>query len=114
MAVKVKKSTATKKKSVKQEPLLTAVARRLGQAAGTVTNLTHGILAHGLLIDGGSESPSALLAVETRVREAAIVGKAAKPAADRSGHHPKKRTLHAVGTAKKAKSVGAKRTRSRR
>ncbi|MFY9907082.1 MAG: hypothetical protein WAK62_18150 [Terriglobales bacterium] len=100
---------SAKKEPVKQEPLLSAVARKLGRAAGTVTNLTHELLNHGLGED--SSSPSAT--EKPVVRKAANIGVPAKSAPAGNAHHPKKSARRAAGTTKKAKRAGAKRVRSR-
>jgi hypothetical protein len=86
----------------RREPLLSTVARKLGQAAGTVTNLAHGVLTHGL------DNPSSLPATATTsVREAASVGATAKTAPARNVHHPKKRARRS-GTTAKTKRATAK------
>jgi hypothetical protein len=103
------------KEQLRQEPLLSAVARKLGQAAGTVTNLTHGLLAHG-----SAEDSSALSAtIATTVRRAknqrtnrkTNQGTTAQPAVTRSVPHRKKKSRRAAATGKSKRAV-AKRTRS--
>jgi hypothetical protein len=91
----------------RREPLLSSVARKLGQAAGTVTNLTQGFLTHGL--DSLSQPPAAAAA---GVLDAASVGAGAKTAPARSVDHPKKRARRS-GTNQKTKRTSAKPTRSR-
>jgi hypothetical protein len=108
-------SMATKKAKaqLRQESLLSAVARKLGQAAGTVTNL---------LVHKSAENSSALPAAGvTTIRATAARGAGkqrtkqkttAHPAATKSMPHPKKRIRRASGTTGKSKRAAAKRTRS--
>lgn len=56
---------AAKKHALTQEPLLSTVARKLGHAAGTITNMTHE------LADNVSAMPETVAA---RVRQAVKIG----------------------------------------
>jgi hypothetical protein len=75
----------TKKRPVKQQPLLTSVARTLGHAAGKLSRVTHE-LTHNL-----SALPDAVTA---KLRQGEDVPPAAKKA-QASAHHPKKRIRNA-------------------
>lgn len=75
----------TKKRPVKQQPLLTSVARKLGHAAGKLTNVTHKL----------TQNLSALPdTVAAKVRKAGNVRRTAKKARS-SARHPKKRIRNA-------------------
>jgi hypothetical protein len=105
------------KEQLRQEPLLSTVARKLGQAAGTVTNLTHGLLAHG-----SAEDSSATVATtdrgagnrgtNQRANQGANQRTTAKPAVTRSVPNPKKKSRRAAGTTGKSKRAVAKRKHS--
>lgn len=91
---------AAKKQPITHEPLLSAVARKLGHAAGKVTNVTHGLLTHGL-----AGNVAALPAtITTSVRKDANVGTPAKAAPVRIAHRRKKRARRADGSTKKRSS----------
>lgn len=83
-----------KKRLTKQEPLLNAVARKLGHAAGTFTKVTH------KLTDNLSALPGAVTA---QVQEAA--GTIAPAKRSRALNHPAKRK---TGTAERPQSVQLK------
>lgn len=89
------------KQHPREEPLISAVARRLGQAAGAVTNLTQGLLAH-VSAENSSELPAQRTDQKTTAR----------PAVKRSVPHPKKRIRRAAATTAKSKPAVAKHTRS--
>ncbi len=78
---------AAKKGSVKQEPLLNTVARKLGHAAGRLTNVTH------KLTENLSSLPETVTA---QVREAARVAVPSEGSRS-STRHPAKRTRNAAG-----------------
>jgi len=78
---------AAKKGSVKQEPLLNTVARKLGHAAGRLTNVTH------KLTENLSSLPETVTA---QVREAARVAVPSEGSRS-STRHPKKTTRKAAG-----------------
>src|SRR5712691_6009428 len=86
---------AAKKRSGKQEPLLNTVARKLGHAAGTLTNVTH------KFTENLSTLPET---VTTRVRKASIIGTRTGRSEPRA-RRPKKKTRNTVGI-RKAKAVG--------
>jgi hypothetical protein len=96
------------REQLRQVPLLSAVARKLGQAAGTVTNLAHELLAHPVAKNGSAE-PSSALATTVRKSKNRRTNKrtAAQPVATRSVPHPTKRTSG------KSKRAVATRTRWR-
>lgn len=97
------------KEHLRQEPLLSAVARKLGQAAGAVTNLTHGLLAHGT----GENSSARPSTVATNRRASPTKRSAGKVSARPSVHRRKKSAHRAVGTSKKTKLSSSKSARSR-
>jgi len=78
---------AAKKGSVKQEPLLNTVARKLGHAAGRLTKVTH------KLTENFSSLPETVVA---QVREAAHVAVPSKGSRS-STRHPEKKTRKAAG-----------------
>jgi hypothetical protein len=88
---------AAKKRSVKQEPLLNTVARKLGHAAGRLTKVTQRL----------TENLSALPeTVTTQVREAAHIG--TQPGRSSHSRRAKKKHRTAVrGKRAKAKRTGA-------
>ena len=81
---------AAKKRPVKQEPFLNTVARKLGQAAGTLTKVTQE------LTENLSTFPES---VETKMRKAANSGTPGKRSRVRT-RHPRKRTRRAAGRPK--------------
>ena len=82
---------AAKKQPVKQEPFLNTVARKLGQAAGTLTKVTQE------LTENLSTIPES---VETKMRKAANRGAPGKRSRVRTRHPKKKaRRPKAKGTA---------------
>jgi hypothetical protein len=78
---------AAKKQPVKQEPFLNTVARKLGQAAGTLTKVTQE------LTENLSTFPES---VETKMRKAANSGTPGKRSRVRT-RHPRKSTRPAAG-----------------
>jgi hypothetical protein len=70
-----------RKRAVTQEPLLNTVARKLGHAAGTITNMTHEIA------DNVSAMPETVAA---KVRQAVKIGESAGSARGRIRHARKK------------------------
>jgi len=97
------------KAQLKREPLLSAVARKLGQAAGTVTNLAHELLAP----ESAENSSTRSATVATNRRASATIRSAAKASAGPSVHRRKKPARRGVGTTRKTKLSSSKPTRSR-
>jgi hypothetical protein len=101
-----------KKRSVKQEPLLNTVARKLGHAAGRITNLTQEL----------TENLSALPeTVTTKVREAAKIGTPTERSRIRHRHAKtgirhaaRKRTAQSAAQLQKRRSPTVKSARSDR
>jgi hypothetical protein len=101
---------AAKKQSIRHEPLLTTVARKLGQAAGTLTKVTHEI----------TENLSTLpKSAAMKVHEATKVSTSEKrsrvPARPHTRHPRKKirraaqgRTTKRAATVKKRKAIHTK------
>jgi hypothetical protein len=87
---------AAKKQPVKQEPFLNTVARKLGQAAGTLTKVTQE------LTENLSTLPES---VETKMRQVVNSGAPGKRSQVRT-RHPKKSTRRAAGGTK-AKGTAA-------
>jgi hypothetical protein len=99
------KTMAPKKRTVKQEPLLNIVARKLGHAAGTLTKVTQEL----------TENLSALPEnVTAKVREAAHIGDSAKRSRARNPHARKRisRTAQTHRMKMKAASGSDKRRKS--
>jgi hypothetical protein len=92
---------AAKKQLVKQEPLLNTVARKLGQAAGTLTKVTQE------LTENLSTLPES---VATKVRKAANRGAPGKSSRLRT-RHPRKRIRRA---ARRQKTKGTANVEKRR
>jgi hypothetical protein len=82
---------AAKKQHVKQEPLLNTVARKLGQAAGTLTKVTQE------LTENLSTLPES---VATKIRKAANSGTPGK----RSRVHPRRPRKRIRGAARRQKT----------
>jgi hypothetical protein len=103
---------AAKKQPVKQEPFLNTVARKLGQAAGTLTKVTQEVT------ENLSTFPES---VETKMRDAVNSGTPGKRSQVRT-RHPKKSTRQAAGgpkakgtaTVEKGRSPKKKSPRSKR
>jgi hypothetical protein len=92
---------APKKRTVKQEPLLNTVARKLGRAAGTLTKVTQEL----------TENLSALPEnVTAKVREAAHIGDSAKRSRARNPH-AKKRISRAAQTHRMKAAAGSDKRR---
>ena len=90
-----------KQGSVKQEPFLNTVARKLGHAAGTFTNVAQE------LTENLSTLPEA---VSTKMRQATTIGTAAGD----NTRHPRKKSRRAARTQRAKSSAGAgKRTPAR-
>ncbi len=101
---------APKKHTVMQEPLLSAVARKLGHAAGTLTKVTQ---------DFADQVSAVPETVAARVREAAqatAIGKSSASARGRIRHARKKlsRVVRPRRTGTGAGSAGTKKRSSRR
>jgi len=93
-----------KKRPVKREPLLAAVARKLGHAAGTLSKVTQEL----------TESLSTLPETVTKkVRKAANMGTAATRSRSHT-RHPKKKVRNAVRMLKAKASTGPANLRARR
>jgi hypothetical protein len=98
---------AAKKQPVKQEPFLNTVARKLGQAAGTLTKVTQE------LTENLSTFPES---VETKMRNAVNSGTPGKRSQVRTRHPKKSAAGKAKGTAtvEKRRSPKKKSPRSKR
>jgi hypothetical protein len=97
---------AARKRPGKQEPLLNTVARKLGHAAGTLTNVTHKL----------TENLSALPeAVTAQVREAAnTIAPAKRSRAHKSPAKKKTRTGARLQSVKSGSKAGRRRSASRK
>jgi hypothetical protein len=101
---------APKKKSVKQEPFLNSMARKLGHAAGTLTKVTHDLTDNVTTL---TES------VATKVQEVTSASGAERtPARTKPAKQTRKRAHSVAGArSKKSRSSGTKRaakTKARR
>lgn len=92
----------TKKRTVRQEPMLNTVARKLGHAAGTLTNFTQE------LRENLSTLPDS---VAKKVREAANAGAPALPSRVRVRHSKKR--ISSTGRSAKVKARPKKRWASK-
>jgi histidine ammonia-lyase len=99
------------------EPLLTAVARKLGQAAGTLANMTHRLTAEPITTE--SRSPSKPESVDptpsrpsSEEHESSAGGSRNRKTSQRHAT-PQKRT-HAAGTRTKQNPTGKKKVSGRK
>jgi hypothetical protein len=99
----------TRKQADTKEPLLSTVARKLGQAAGAVTNVAQGLLAR----EGTENSPPLSKTLTTSTRRKANTAAATEPASARTVRPAKKRGRRVTGAAPRAKRAAPKRKRSR-